>query len=106
MASMRVRVWIAGAEGPSWDFELLTPPRPGERITLSHGGRVEEGVVVTVDWHFQAMETSGNGLGLDGEPAGSVSLVQVICRPSAEVISGAFEAVELDAPAGEPREAG
>lgn len=99
---MRVRVWISGADGPSWDFELLTAPRPGERITLTHAGKVEEGVVVTVDWHLQAIEASGVEIVLDGQPAGTVTLVQVICRPTAEVMTGASDAVELDAPVETP----
>jgi hypothetical protein len=42
---MRVRVWICGAEGPSRDFELAETPRSGECISISVGGRFEEGTL-------------------------------------------------------------
>ncbi len=44
---MRVRIWIAGDDGPSQDFELLDPPRIGERISIGIGGRTEEGMVMS-----------------------------------------------------------
>ena len=89
-------MWIQGADGPSYDFELVTTPRIGERIAIAHAGQVEEGVVDAVTWQLQAIEASGAEIALEGEPPGSVSLVQVICRPSAEVIRGAFTTAQID----------
>jgi hypothetical protein len=93
---MRVRVWINGADGPSRDFELISAPRVGERISIAHGGQTEEGVVDIVTWQLQAMEPNAADMGLDGEPTGSVGLVHVVCRPLAQVITGAFTGAEVD----------
>jgi hypothetical protein len=78
---MRVRVWIAGAEGPSRDFELVDAPRVGDGISISVAGRLEEGIVTSVAWQLVGIEPSGNDLALGVEPVGSVTLVHVICRP-------------------------
>jgi len=99
---MRVRVWILGPEGPSREFELLSAPRVGERISISHGGQLEEGIVASVDWHLQAMDASASELMLDGEPPGSVTLVQVICRPAQEAAASAFSAEEAELAVGLP----
>ncbi len=96
---MRVRVWIAGAEGPSHDFDLLGAPRVGERVSISVGGHVEEGIVASVSWHLQGMERTSGDLALEGEPTGSVSMVHVVCNPTAEVVKINFEHAELDVPA-------
>ena len=93
---MKVRVWIAGADGPSRDFELLTAPCAGQRISITMAGKVEEGVVTNVTWHLQAIETAQNEIAIEGEPMGSVSLVHVICRPASEVLSGGFSTAEMD----------
>jgi hypothetical protein len=93
---MRVRVWIAGAEGPSHDFELLSAPRVSERISIAIGGQTEEGVVSSVSWQLQGMERSEGDLALDGEPTGSVSIVHVICSPTAEVVQLHHAAAEVD----------
>ncbi|WP_395672798.1 hypothetical protein [Phenylobacterium sp.] len=77
---MRVRVWISGADGPSHDFELVEAPRVGERIVISVGADTEEGVVSAVSWQLQAIEPPGASLSLVAEPAGSVTMVHVICR--------------------------
>ena len=91
---MRVRVWISGADGPSWDFELVAAPRIGERVSITAAGEVEEGVVESVTWQLQAAEAQG-GLALEPEPPGSVSLVHVICRPEATRLGRASTAGEL-----------
>jgi hypothetical protein len=78
---MRVRVWIAGAEGPSRDFELVEAPRVGECISISIGGRFEEGIVTSVIWQLVGIERTGNDLTLGVEPVGSVTLVHIICHP-------------------------
>jgi len=96
---MRVRVWIAGAEGPSHDFELLSAPRVSERISIAIGGQTEEGIVTSVSWHLQGMERSEGDLALDGEPTGSVSMVHVICSPTAEVVRLHHAAAEVGASA-------
>lgn len=93
---MKVRVWIAGADGPSRDFELLTAPSAGQRVSVTTGGKVEEGIVTDVSWHLQAIESSANELGLEGDPAGSVTLVQVVCRPLNEPLLSGFGAAEID----------
>ena len=99
---MRVRVWIGGSEGPSHDFELLNAPRIGDRISISCAGRLEEGIVATVVWNLQAIDGGGSELSIEGEPAGSVTLVHVICSPSAEVLKVDFEHAEI----GEAKAAG
>ncbi len=83
---MRVRVWISGDEGPSHDFELLDAPRIGERISIAVEGEVEEGMVSAVTWRLQAIQPDAGNLGLEGEPLGSVTIVHVICKPTAEVV--------------------
>jgi len=90
-------VWINGADGASHDFELLSAPRIGDRVSIAAADHVEEGIVATVNWHLQALE-SNPGMSLEGEPAGSVTMVHVICSPTAEVIRGAFEEAELPEP--------
>lgn len=45
---MRVRVWIEGPDGPARDFELVSPPRVGERICIATSHGLEEGVVETI----------------------------------------------------------
>jgi len=80
---MRVRVWISGAEGPSRDFELAETPRPGECISISVGGRLEEGIVTSVIWQLVGVEQSPAELALGFDPVGSVTMVHVICKPSA-----------------------
>ncbi|HEY9218527.1 MAG TPA: hypothetical protein VIO94_10795 [Phenylobacterium sp.] len=99
---MRVRIWIDGPDGPSRDFELLGAPRVGERICIAHAGELEEGIVASVDWHLQAMENSSPELMLEGDPPGSVSLVQVVCRPSEKPVAGAFTAAEAELAVGLP----
>ena len=94
---MRVRVWIAGSEGPSHDFELLSPPRQGERISIAAGNQVQEGVVTTVAWQLQAIEPSSGDFTLQGDAAGSVTMVHVICSPRADVVRMAFAEDEADA---------
>ena len=79
---MRVRVWIAGAEGPSRDFELAEAPRVGECISISLAGRLEEGIVTSVTWQLVGIEGSPGALMLGVDPVGSVTLVHVICRPT------------------------
>jgi hypothetical protein len=93
---MRVRIWVSGDEGPSHDFELLAAPRVGDRISISIDGRVEEGIVATVSWRLQAIERSAGSLGLEGEPVGSVTLVHVVCNPTAEVVQLNYERAEAD----------
>jgi hypothetical protein len=79
---MRIRVWISGAEGPSLDFELAEAPRVGERISISTGGRLDEGVVTSVVWQLVGVERTSKDLTLGFEPVGSVTMVHVICKPS------------------------
>lgn len=80
---MRVRVWIEGPDGPARDFELVSPPRVGERICIATSHGLEEGVVETITWQLQAVEPTTTELLLEGEPPGSVSVVQVVCgRPT------------------------
>ncbi len=93
---MRVRVWIAGSEGPSHDFELLSPPRVGERIAIAVGGEIQEGIATTVAWQLQAIEPVGGDIQLQGDAAGSVTLVHVICSPRAEVVRMAFAEAEAE----------
>jgi hypothetical protein len=76
---MKVRVWISGADGPSWDFELVDAPRVGEHISISVSGKIEEGVVRSVSWQLLGIEGSGRALALAGDPMGSVSMIHVIC---------------------------
>jgi hypothetical protein len=83
---MRVRVWIAGPDGPARDFELVSPPRIGERICIATSHGLEEGVVETITWQLQAVEPTTTELLLEGEPPGSVSLVQVVCRRPTEAL--------------------
>jgi hypothetical protein len=89
---MRVRVWIEGADGPSRDFELVSPPRVGERICIATGHGLEEGVVESITWQLQAVEATTPQVLLEGEPPGSVSLVQVVCRRPTEVLHRALAA--------------
>ena len=96
---MRVRVWIGGADGPSHDFELGDTPRTGERISISVGGRIEEGIVTSVTWHLLGIERSDGALALEGEPVGAVSLVHVVCSPTAEVVKLNYERASVDAAA-------
>jgi hypothetical protein len=93
---MRVRVWIQGPDGPSHDFELLSAPRIGERISIALAGETEEGLVAAVTWQLQGIERLGADLSLDSEPAGSVSLVHVICRPLGEAARQAQAHAELE----------
>src|SRR5438552_792085 len=93
---MRVRVWISGPDGPSHDFELLSAPRVGERIGVAMAGETEEGIVTTVSWQLQGIERPGSDLSIESEPAGSVSLVHVICRALGEAARQAQEYVELE----------
>lgn len=93
---MRVRVWIHGPDGPSHDFELISAPRVGERLSINSAAGVEEGVVDAVNWQLQAVDANAAELALEGEPPGSVSLVHVICRPVGEVIRSAFAAATVD----------
>lgn len=81
---MRVRVWISGADGPSLDFELAEAPRVGECISISTGGRVEEGIVTSVVWQLVGVERTSHDLTLGFEPVGSVTMVHVICTSSNE----------------------
>jgi len=89
---MRVRVWIEGADGPSRDFELVSPPRVGERICIATGHGLEEGVVESITWQLQALEAASTEIFLEGEPPGSVVLVQVVCRPPTDVLHRALAA--------------
>jgi hypothetical protein len=95
---MRVRVWISGSDGPSHDFELLHPPRIGERITIAVGTESAEGVVTSVAWQLQGIERTDGDLSLEGEPAGSVTLVHVICDPRTEAFRLAGAGAEVDVP--------
>jgi hypothetical protein len=94
-----VRIWIAGPEGPSHDFELLVAPRLGERISVACDGEVKEGEVASVVWRLRAIDHSRGAaadLALGGDPAGSVILVHVICDPRGEVIHAAFARDEVE----------
>jgi len=93
---MKVRVWISGPEGPSHDFELLDPPRVGERVTIAVAGESIEGVVASVAWQLQGIERTEGDLSLEGEPAGSVTLVHVICDPRSEAFKMAAAGAEVD----------
>ena len=83
---MRVRVWIEGPDGPAPAFELVSPPRVGEPICNAPTHGLEEGVVETITWQLQAVEPTTTELLLEGEPPGSVSLVQVVCRRPTEAL--------------------
>lgn len=87
---MRVRVWIEGPDGPARDFELVNPPRVGERVCIATSHGLEEGVVETITWQLQAVEPTTTELLLEGEPPGSVSLVQVVCRPATDALHRAL----------------
>lgn len=78
---MRVRIWIAGMDGPSRDFELVSPPRVGEGISISTERGIEDGIVANVMWQLGAIDRTGNAVTLGIEPVGSVTMVHVICRP-------------------------
>jgi hypothetical protein len=84
---MRVRIWISGDEGPSHAFELLGPPRIGERISIAIGGHTQEGMVMSVSWRLQGVARSEGDLSLEGEPAGSVTVVHVVCGSTAEIVA-------------------
>lgn len=90
---MRVRVWIRGAEGPAHDFELVDPPRRGERISIALGGEVEEGIVSDVIWRLIGVEHPTSALALEGEPVGAVAMVHVICRPDSPTLVAVSEEV-------------
>jgi hypothetical protein len=81
---MRVRVWIAGAEGPSRDFELVEAPRVGDCISIALAGQFEEGIVTSVIWQLVGIERAGADLTVGVEPVGSVTVVHVICQPQKE----------------------
>jgi len=81
---MRVRVWIAGEEGPSRDFELVAPPRVGEGVSISIAGTFEEGVVTSVLWQLVGIEPAATDLVIGVEPIGSVAMVHVICHRSGD----------------------
>lgn len=85
---MRVRVWIAGAEGSSRDFELVEAPRVGDCISISVAGGFEEGIVTSVIWQLVGIERSGNDLAVGVEPVGSVTMVHVICHPQEDGQAG------------------
>lgn len=96
---MRVRVWIEGPDGASRDFELVETPRIGEKVSIAHGGRTEEGVVEAVTWQLLAMDAATPEAALEGEPVGSVSVVHVFCRPQrasghADIRSAAVDPTE------------
>ena len=93
---MRVRVWVAGDDGPSHDFELIAPPRVGDRLSIAIEGHVEEGIVASVSWHLQGVERVAGSLDIEGEPVGSVTIVHVVCSPTAEIIRMNFEGAEVD----------
>ena len=81
---MRVRVWISGAEGPSRDFELAEAPRVGECISISVGGRFEDGIVTSVVWQLVGVDPPPNDIPLGFDPVGSVTMLHVICQRSAD----------------------
>ncbi|ACG79964.1 hypothetical protein PHZ_p0021 (plasmid) [Phenylobacterium zucineum HLK1] len=89
---MRVRVWIEGPDGPSRDFELVSPPRVGERICIATTHGLEEGVVESITWQLQAVEATTTELLLEGDPPGSVSLLQVVCRRPPDALHQALAA--------------
>jgi hypothetical protein len=94
---MRVRVWIRGAEGPVHDFELIDPPRCGERVSIALGGQTEEGIVSDVSWHLIGIERAVPELTLNGDPVGTVAMVHVVCRPQAPALVAALEEAALGA---------
>ncbi len=101
---MRVRVWISGAEGPSRDFELAEAPRVGDCISISLGGRFEDGIVTSVTWQLVGIEPTANDLSLGVDPVGSVTIVHIICQPPK---NGELEfARGMDARSQEPRKRG
>jgi hypothetical protein len=93
---MRVRVWIQGSDGPSHDFELLSAPRVGDTINIAVAGDTEDGVVTNVTWQLQAIARTGSDLSLEAEPAGSVSIIHVICRPRGESARQAQAYAEME----------
>lgn len=99
---MRVRIWIDGPEGPSHDFEMLAAPRAGELISIACDGQVREGVVQSVAWRLRAVDRGGPAadLALGAEPAGSVTLVHVICAPGPKAPQSAEAWAEADVGAG------
>jgi len=102
---MRVRIWISGDDGPSHDFELLHPPRIGERVGIAIGGHTQEGIVMSVSWRLQGVARSEGDLSLEGEPAGSVTVVHVVCGSTAEIVAlhpHAAAEVEIDQPLAAP----
>jgi hypothetical protein len=102
---MRVRIWINGDHGPSHDFELVDPPRVGERIAIAIGADTEEGLVTSVTWRLQGVARAAGDLSLDGEPIGSVTVVHVVCGASAQIVAlhpAATAEVDLDQPLGAP----
>jgi hypothetical protein len=102
---MRVRIWINGEDGPSHDFELLDPPRVGERVSIGIGGHTEEGIVMSVTWRLQGVARTEGDLSLDGEPVGSVTVAHVVCGSTAEIIAlhpAAAAEVDMDQPLGAP----
>ena len=94
---MKVRVWINGAEGAFYDFEMVESPRAGDRISIAVGGESAEGIVASVSWHLQAIEKMAGDLALDGDPAGSVTIVHVVCEPTSEAFHRAGAIAEADA---------
>jgi hypothetical protein len=96
---MRVRVWINGSEGPSYDFELVDAPRIGDRIAIAVGGDSLEGVVSDVSWHLQAIEKMEGDLALEGEPIGSVTAVHVVCDTPSAAFRQSRAAAEVDSQA-------
>lgn len=96
---MRVRVWINGPDGPSHDFELLDPPRVGERVTIAVAGESIEGMVTSVAWQLQGIERNEGDLSLEGEPVGSVTLVHVVCDPKSQAfkLAGAEAGADMTA---------
>lgn len=97
---MRVRVWISGAEGSSHDFELVDAPRIGDRVVVGVGSETEEGIVDAVTWHLQAIDPPAGDLPLAVEPLGTVTMVQVICRPARPAAKLAAEGAAVDLFAG------
>ena len=94
---MRVRVWINGAEGQSYDFELVEAPRIGERIAIAVGAETLDGVVSDVSWHLQGIEKMEGDLALEGEPVGSVTAVHIVCDTPSDAFKRARTAAEVDA---------
>ena len=99
---MRVRVWISGAEGPSYDFELVDAPRVGERVVVGVGAESEEGIVAAVTWQLQAIEAPAGDMLLAVEPLGAVTMVHVICRPVTPARRGAAEGATVDVTDSQP----